>query len=534
MKKIFCIITSLLLVLCLSFPTMTVFARDGAMPDCYYIDSEGGSDSADGLSEATAWKTAAHSFELEPGSKLLFKRGGVYTVTTTIDNAQGTAEAPIVISDYGDEAAPRALLTTDEAKTILTLNDCSYVTVSNLEMTAHIGSGIWVNTVSKPTDGILLKDLVIHDIQNHTVSGRDVMTDPVTSRHAIFIRENNDQAINSITVSGCELYDCGNGIYIGGINHSDPNLTKDYDAVYARGVLVEGCSIHDMDAEGIVLGVCYGALVKNCTVINCCQGGGKLTSEGKIPYFTAAMWVYTSKYCTFTNCECAGQLNVGDGMTVDFDGGSDHCTYQYIYSHDNTRFMCCNAFKGGRQVGNTVRYCLSLNDSRGRSRVASYYGEDGFSFYNNVMINCNSFQYKNLYNSTVANNILELSGEGYFVEDGYTITGNNKFSSNCYRNAANPICDPFATNVNPGFVGTDSSDPNSYKLVKGSPLIGAGTKIDDGLEYDFYGNKIVSTNIGCYGGSGEEGTYADDSFIVKLITFFKASWLRIIALLAQI
>ncbi len=35
--------------------------------------------------------------------------------------------------------------------------------------------------------------------------------------------------------------------------------------------------------------------------------------------------------------------NLGVGMTVDFDSGTNNCTYQYIYSHDNQRFIVNNA-----------------------------------------------------------------------------------------------------------------------------------------------------------------------------------------------
>ena len=74
----------------------------------YYIDSTGGNDSNDGLSEGSAWKTLdkANGIALLPGDAILLKRGGTFGNQQLIINGSGSASAPITIGAYGSGAKP--------------------------------------------------------------------------------------------------------------------------------------------------------------------------------------------------------------------------------------------------------------------------------------------------------------------------------------------------------------------------------------------------------------------------------------------
>lgn len=78
----------------------------------YYIDSNGGNDANDGLSDVTAWQSVARvqNTLLNPGDFVRFKRGSGYTVPFFV-NFSGTSTAYITISDYGDAAAPAPAFT---------------------------------------------------------------------------------------------------------------------------------------------------------------------------------------------------------------------------------------------------------------------------------------------------------------------------------------------------------------------------------------------------------------------------------------
>jgi len=321
------------------------------------------------------------------------------------------------------------------------------------------------------------------------------------------------------------MYDVGNGISVwGSWNEQQDNSAteeEDIDPVYNTGLLIENCYFHDMDAEAVVVGMCDGALITNCRMIDCCQGEG-VDENGEILYFTATAWFWGSENSVFSHCEIAGQKNFGDGMTVDFDSHTNNCTYEYIYSHDNMRFIVGNAKSDYGQHNNTVRYCLSVNDNGGRSSMSSSHGEYNFKFYNNTLVNSCRIDMKYLYNSTVVNNIFVLE-DGYRMNvDKVKISDGNIFSNNCYYNCITPpLLLKDSLNTLPGFAGENEGDVGAFMLAENSKLIGAGYDINDGITADFFGNEIVSNNIGCYGGAGEKATTKTENVFEKLIRFFR-------------
>ena len=518
MKKILCFLMAVTVI----FVSAGLFSYASEIDkNYYYFDSVNGDDSNSGTEIDSPIKTLAGLKDLNvgPGTHFLFKNGGVYECAATL-TCSGTKENPVVISSYGD--GDKAILYTNEKTEVLRLFDCSYVTVSDLHIKAPNGGGIWIDTYNQTSEGIVIENIYFEDMQNYKVHSRDDFSNgAAAARAAVMVKglpAKSRYAVNDLTISSCEVYNCGNGFMIwGSWNDSQTPWCEsedEIDPVYNEGLLIEKCYFHDMDAEAVVVGICDGALVTHCRAINCCQGEG-VDENGEIEYFTAAMWFWGSESSTIQYCEIAGQKNVGDGMAVDFDSHTNNCTYQYIYSHDNMRFMCnCPNYNGHN--GNTVRYCLSVNDNGGRSTTAvGASGEHNFSFYNNTIINCGEFQFMNLYDAYIANNII-IPQDGATVAYNIDSSRNNVFENNCYYNVMTPLVDLGAMNTVPGFSGTDYSDINSFMLSKDSPLIGAGTAVE-GAEKDFYGNTIQSNNIGCYGGTGTDAEYKGEGAIEKLL-----------------
>lgn len=518
-------ILSFLLALSVIIGSMAFFAYAAeADKNYYYLDSVNGDDSNSGADIDSPVKTlnGLKNLDVKPGTHFLFKNGGEYECAATL-TCNGTKDNPVVVSSYGE--GKTAILYTNEKTEVLRLFDCSYVTVSNLHIKAHNGGGIWIDTHSKTSEGIIIENIYFEDMQNYKVSFRDDFSNGAASaRAAVMVKglpAKSRYAVNDLTIRNCEVYNCANGFMLWGSwnDEQKPWCTEEeIDPIYNEGVLVENCYFHEMDAEAVVVGICDGALITNCRAINCCQGEG-LKENGEIAYFTAAMWFWGSENSTIQYCEIAGQKNVGDGMAVDFDSHSNNCTYQYIYSHDNMRFMCNNPNYSG-QKGNTVRYCLSVNDNGGRSTTAvGECGEHNFNFYNNTIINCGEFQFKNLYNAYIANNIIIPKNGATFAYDVDSSRG-NVFENNCYYNVMSPIVDFGAMNTVPGFAGSDYSDVNSFMLSADSPLIGAGSAVE-GVEKDFYGNPVQSNNIGCYGGKGTDAKYKGENIIVKIFRLIR-------------
>ncbi len=488
--------------------------------NCYYFDSVNGDDANSGTEIDSPIKTleGLKNLSVGPGTRFLFKNGGEYECDALL-TCEGTKENPVVISSYGE--GEKAVLYTNEKTEVLKLFDCSYVTVSDLHIKAPNGGGIWIDTYNKTSEGIVIENVYFTDMQNYKVHSRDDFSNgAAAARAAVMVKglpAKSRYAVNDLTISNCEVYNCANGFMIwGSWNDSQtPWCEEDeIDPIYNEGLLIEKCCFSEMDAEAVVVGICDGALVTDCRAINCCQGEG-VDENGEIEYFTAAMWFWGSENSTIQYCEIAGQKNVGDGMAVDFDSQTNNCTYQYIYSHDNMRFMCNNPNYSGHH-GNTVRYCLSVNDNGARSTTAvGTCGEHDFSFYNNTIVNCGEFQFKNLYNAYIANNIIIPVDGATFAYDIDSERG-NVFRNNCYYNVMTPLVDLGAKNTVPGFAGTDYSDINSFRLSEDSPLIGAGAAVD-GIEKDIYGEAVLSNNIGCYGGTGEDVKYEREWIIEKII-----------------
>lgn len=500
---------SLILCVTMLFSCFAIVAGAVDNTVTFYVDSINGNDSNSGRSPSDAWKTCNHTSEefgnFLPGTQVLFKCDGAYDFTGVILSVEGTKQNPIVISSYGEGERP--LFYATGRNTVLTLIDSSYVTLSNVQITAPDGGGIWINTIGKTSEGITIDNVKFFDIQNYEVDYRDNLSaGPVAGRTCIMVKglpSSSIHPVNNLTIKNCEMTDCANGISAWGMTPDDPGTTDQFNAVFNKGLLIENCYFADMDAEAIIVGICDGAVVRNCISTRCCLGADEPDENGEVKYFTAAMWFWGSVNSVIEHCEISGQRNYGDGMTVDFDSYTNYCTYQYVYSHNNVRFMVNNA-KFAKQTGNTVRYCLSVNDRLGSNRLASGAGEENLSFYNNTIVNCALFDFSEIYNSLIVNNII-IPRKGYqlYCETEYASGNGSTISNNCYYNAFNPICDLTSMNCDPLFASTDTSKKESFKLAKNSPLIGAGMEIDDGLTKDFFGEEIVSNNIGCYGGLGE-------------------------------
>ncbi|GEM_PF-3060405 len=71
-----------------------------------YLDSEGGDDANDGLTEATAWRTLdkLNEYDIGPGATVLFKRGGEWHGSIT--NFFGAPDRLVTFGAYGEGAKP--------------------------------------------------------------------------------------------------------------------------------------------------------------------------------------------------------------------------------------------------------------------------------------------------------------------------------------------------------------------------------------------------------------------------------------------
>ena len=486
-KKLVCVVLCAVLLFSV-FPVIPAFA---AGANVYYVDSTNGDDNNNGLSTAAAFKTIqkASSMTYSEEERILFKRDCIFYGNFTAKGG-GSEEGPVTIGAYGDGAAPVLTSTVADSPVIL-LSDVSNWTVSDVEITTAEGTGILISFSKTTVRDITIKNVVLHDIKNYP-------SDTYHSGDRAALRISGTATADGahaedITVDGCEIYNCGYGIFTGG------NYANTAAAPYNKNIIVENCSIHDLYDDAFIMALTDTIVLRNSSVINACQSVGV--------YYTAPVWTWGVTHALVENCEIAGAKNVMDGMAVDFDDHTSNSTYQYVYSHDNVKFMWNCPYDADDHYNNTVRYCLSVNDNLG-ANCGSYVGkpEHNFKFYNNTIINGSTYNFTRYDDTCIQNNIFQLiPGEMLKLNSDYSYT----ISNNCYYDALPTFKDKASMFALPQFAGTDYTDKNSFILKSCSPCIGAGVQVEPDMgTRDLYGNALTGThNIGCYEGSGVQGDY---------------------------
>lgn len=185
----------------------------------YYLDPAVGNNLAAGTSPGTAWRSLARAsvVKLSPGDSLLLKRGGSWPSDSLFLEAVGTAERPIVVSDYGDPTltAPHV----SNRGNLLVLRKSSHVVVRNLVLSGAAGGCI----------------------------------------------EMRDSSVSQIVVEAIEAFDCG-----GGVNLSGNDIVVRDSYIHDGHMVVNTPDVMDDDygASGIGFSRLDGCLVTGNRLVN--------------------------------------------------------------------------------------------------------------------------------------------------------------------------------------------------------------------------------------------------------------------------
>ena len=535
MKKTISVLLCLAVMFsCMSF-CLAGFAASGTT---YYVDSVDGSDSNSGTSPSQAWRTLvkASSQEYTSGDKILFKSGGIYTGSFTA-KGDGTGENPITVSSYGDiEKEGKPIIFTRNDDMLFYIHNVNGWTIENLELIAPDGRGI---VISADNDYGIMKDIAVRNCTMHNIWYHQ--TEEVGSNYAaVYIYSYGKHTrIENLTLSKLNIYDCAYGISMMGTTiewHSDIFISPEES--YHQNLLFEDISMNNIFYDGIIITSANNIVIRNCALIN---------TSLNTDHYTAPMWSHHANNMLIENCEIAGATNYKDGMAVDFDGWTTNSTYQYIYSHDNIRFINNCVYDNTTKNENcTVRYCLSVNDNKADNSLAQTLNSpaytdddtaeymDNFKFYNNTIINGTTFKMENLRNAYIANNIFyyddilqgfrtkRISSDFNGTGETYLRKFTGEFTNNCFYGCAIPLAAKNSVNVDPLFAGDDFEDINSFKLSSSSKLIGKGVQAEENMgERDFFGNPLTDNhNIGCYEGPGVENEAASVNIFKSIGRFF--------------
>jgi len=328
----------------------------------YYVDAERGHDRNSGRSEQEAWASLrkVNNKKFKPGDRILFRAGTKYHDQLVLTNS-GSAEKPIIVSDYGDGAKPQIHGKGMEDYTLL-LDSVEHIEVSNLEIT-NMGeerqakrNGVVARAFnSGELHHVVLKNLTIHHVngslRKKEGGGRAIMVhvlkDRVPSRFVDF------QIIDN------HIYQTSrNGIGFGyGETASRKNWFPHLEVVI-RGNLIE-----QVPGDGIVVTGSDGALIEG----NLLRDFPDILPVGDA---AAGIWPWSSDNTVVQFNEVSGHKAKWDGQGYDSDWNSIGTIIQNNYSHDNYGgfLLVCNkgeTYGQDRNIGtkgSIIRNNVSFND----------------------------------------------------------------------------------------------------------------------------------------------------------------------------
>ncbi len=341
----------------------------------YYVDSTGGSDTAAGTSESTAWKSLekVNGSKFRPGDHILLRGGSVWK-GQLVPPSSGTEAAPIVIDRYGPGHRPRIDAAGSVEDTVRLYNvEC--IEVRNLELTnqgatAAVRRGVLIFVDNFGT----AKHIVIAGLYIHDVNG----SNRVKENGGIIFRTNGNRTPSRF-----------DGLII------ERNIVwkVDRSAIAARSyhwprthwfpsrnVIIRDNFVDDIGGDGIVPWATDGVLVEHNIARNCNRRANS---------YNAGIWPWSAANSVFQLNEASLTRTTQDGEGFDSDYNSRDTLFQYNYSHDNEGgfMLICSPVKRNQQenIGNNgtvIRHNVSRND---RTRIFHLSGADNTTIDDNAI-----------------------------------------------------------------------------------------------------------------------------------------------------
>ncbi len=581
-KKIISFLLSLLVLLS-SLPMMISVSADTEVGTTYYVDSVDGNNDNDGLSESTPWKTlskiSAKTFSA--GDKVLLKKGSVFDGQSVNLQGNGTVENPVTLGSYGDgDSLP--LINAGGQLYGVQIKGQSNIIVENLEITniSTVGdrfyNGIYVTATGtyNSYSNIIIRNNVIHDItcakSSHTEGSSTVYTEEgagIFFRGAGHTTDFSDVLIENNTITEVR----GNGIFL----HAGYNRTNSKTAGFGEGNIIRNNYLENIGHDGILVNSNNGTLVEY-NVVNCSHNVSTAAEVAIWPFASDnCVFQFNEAYNTQTasdgqgfDCDyqCVGTVfqynyghdNVGGFMLVCTEdrfrpnGGTGEDAYnkdsiiRYNISQNNAarQFQLLGHIENTKIYNNTIatRWGLSAVAVDTYKKNATYTSSDfegtrpdfpiNTQFVNNLFYDFSnyptgSFVSKYSFESGSASNITGYATDT--VWDNNLVYGRYNYQAPKATKTAedgtviiksaenNLTSDPMLVDPFSATLGLETCE--GYKLLEGSPAIGAGKIIEDNGGRDFFGNSVSNTeapNIGAYQGDGVKDTstklYYDDVY----------------------
>ena len=392
----------------LSFASSVITASSGSdssldEENTYYFDSE--STSSLGTKEHPfSSLDSLSSIGFSKGTHVLFKRGSVFHEPLFLENLSGEKNHPIVFSSYGEGDKPRFSPPDQRGKGVLYLKNCSYVSVSGLELTCLSDveadrRGVLVELSSDSGfatyHDVLLDDLYIHDIHGFCDKENQGMSMASKITGGIHLYSKDGKArMDGFTVKNCRIENVSNvgiatwykvdGTKIGKVSPYDSSFKEKAHL----NVLIQNNVISHVAKNAIFVRNLFKGLVSSNVVSytsEVCKAGNSIVTS----YVDSTVVEKNEGYLNLATFQEDGKIQ--DGAMLDADLQSKDVIFQYNYSHDNAfgLFLNCNGQSSSDKGANdivTVRYNLSVCDKGKKGIVYINYYVGMIRFYNNTIL----------------------------------------------------------------------------------------------------------------------------------------------------
>jgi hypothetical protein len=462
----------------------------------YYVDSEHGDDSRDGLSKANAWRSLdrVNGGAFAPGDRILLRSGSSWSGVLA-PGGSGAEGSPIVIDRYDRGARPRLDAGGRWTATVF-LHNMQQVEVRNLDIANRSPErqpGLTGVSVDAHDFGEA-RHIVLDSLDVHDVMGSNVKSEGGGS--GINCACGGDKVptrFDGLLIQNCRLARTDrNGITMGG------NWVRDHWYPSLR-VVIRDNTLDDIGGDGIVPIGCDGALVEH-NILH----GGRMRADD----YAAGIWPWSCDNTVVQYNEVSGMKGTRDGEGYDCDYNCRNTLFQYNYSHDNDGgfMLICN--DGGQHLpwnigntGSTIRYNVSVNDSLHTFNISGPCKHS--RIYNNVfyigkgsdlkLVDAGNWGGAWADDTQFIDNIFYVAGKADFSFGGMT---NTVFDHNAFFGtiAGRPagtnavLADPKL--AAPGTDGSGIATAGAYRLLPGSPCIRAGAPIANNGGKDFWGRPI--------------------------------------------
>jgi hypothetical protein len=486
----------------------------------YYLDAENGNDMNKGTTPDQAWQTLERALTvyLNPGDSLLLRGGDTFWGFISLDSLKGTPDKPITISSYGDDKAR-----IESGNTIaIYISNSSYVDVNNLVLN---GSG---RKEGNTNNGIEFENVQYGSISNLEVSGYLYSGVKITGG-------------SDISITHVYAHNNGfSGIFVKPktfLSEEDKPIRNLYIA-YCKAENNPGCPVvmDNHSGNGILVSGVTNGIIEYCEAL---YNGWDMPRSGNGP---VGIWAYRSDSLVIQHCYAHQNMtseNGHDGGGFDFDGGVTNSIMQYNLSafNEGAGYGMYQYREAPVWENNIVRYNVSYFDGKknGKSGIHMWVHPEnpnlpikGLHAYNNTIVNTAghgiNFERGHYDDFLFENNLILLTGKArQFIGGRFTgaVFNNNLYWSEAPTSRSRP---PFAIAIDSQMIQQDPLLilPNDsdildelspeflktidyFKLKEGSPAIGAGKRISNPGNTDFWGNPLLPNkpvNVGAYQGKG--------------------------------